>query len=111
MSLVLKGRGIMDMNKLAKEIATWREKKGFITTWDNMLEKLMLVVTEVSEAAQCFRNDDRKGFNEEIADIFIRLFDICGTLDIDIKKEIEKKMEKNKKRPYRHGKKMGDVVQ
>jgi NTP pyrophosphatase (non-canonical NTP hydrolase) len=100
----------MDMNELAKEIVAWREKKGFITTWDNMLEKLMLVVTEVSEAAQCYRNDDREGFKEETADTFIRLLDICGTLDIDIEKEIEKKMEKNRKRPYRHGKKMGDVV-
>lgn len=100
----------VDMNMLAKEIAIWREKKGFITTWENMLEKLMLVVTEVSEAAQCYRNDDKEGFNEEIADIFIRLFDICGTLEIDIEKEIKRKMVKNKKRPFRHGKKMGDVV-
>jgi len=99
----------MGMNELAKEIAQWREKKGFITNWDNMLEKLMLVVSEASEAAECYRNDDRKGFNEEIADIFIRLFDICGTLKIDIEKEIEKKMDKNRERPYRHGKKMGDV--
>ena len=98
------------MNELAREIAEWREEKGFVTGWDNMLEKLMLVVSEASEAAECYRNDNREGFNEEIADIFIRLFDICGTIDIDIEKEIEKKMEKNRNRPYRHGKKMGDVV-
>ncbi|OYD16602.1 hypothetical protein CH333_03040 [candidate division WOR-3 bacterium JGI_Cruoil_03_44_89] len=97
------------MNELAKEIADWREEKGFITSWDNMLEKLMLVVSEVSEAAECYRNDDKEGFNEEIADTFIRLFDISGTLGIDIEKEIGEKMEKNRKRPYRHGKKMGDV--
>jgi len=100
----------MSMNELAKEIAKWRKEKGFVTTWDNMLEKLMLVVSEVSEAAECYRNDDGEGFNEEIADTFIRLFDICGTLKIDIEKEIQKKMKKNRERPYRHGKKMGDVV-
>ena len=100
----------MDMNELAREIAEWREKKGFITKWDNMLEKLMLVVSELAEAAESYREDDKEGFNEEIADTFIRLFDICGTLEIDIESEVKKKMAKNQTRPYRHGKKMGDVV-
>jgi hypothetical protein len=30
------------LNKLAKEIALWREAKGFQTDWSNMPEKLML---------------------------------------------------------------------
>lgn len=34
----------------------------------------------------------------------IRLGDLCGGLNIDLESEIEKKMEKNRKRGYKHGK-------
>ena len=93
------------LNKLSKVIADWRKKKGFKTSWRNMPEKLMLVVTELSEAMEAYRHDDKKNFNEEIADTFIRLFDICGSIGIDIEDEVEKKMEVNKQRPFKHGKK------
>ena len=45
-----------------------------------------------------------ENFKEEIADIFIRLGDLCGSLNINIEEEIIKKMKKNKERPYKHGK-------
>ena len=70
-----------------------------------MPEKLMLVVTELSEAMEAYRHEDIKNFKEEIADTFIRLCDICGSVNIDIEREIRTKMEVNKKRPYLHGKK------
>lgn len=44
-------------------------------------------------------------FEDEIADTFIRLFDLCGGLDIDIEKHIKYKMEFNKNREKLHGKK------
>ena len=92
------------LNKIALGIAKWREEKGFQTEWKNMPEKLMLVVTELSEAMEAYRHADRKNFEEEIADTFIRLFDICGSINIDIENEIKKKMEVNKLRPQKHGK-------
>ena len=92
------------LNKLCKDIAEWREKKGFITGWDNMPEKLMLVVTELSEAMEALRHEDKQNFTEEIADTYIRLCDICGSVDIDIESEISRKMEINKNRPHKHGK-------
>ena len=92
------------MEKLIEEIVNWRKKKGFKTSWDNMPLKLMLVVTELSEAMEAYRIDDKENFNEEIADTFIRLFDICGSVGIDIEKEIAKKMSANRKRPFLHGK-------
>jgi len=70
-----------------------------------MPEKLMLVVTELSEAMEAYRHEDTENFKEEIADTFIRLCDICGSVNIDIEREIRTKMEVNKKRPYLHGKK------
>jgi NTP pyrophosphatase (non-canonical NTP hydrolase) len=62
------------------------------------------VVTELAEAMESYRVQDNDHFREEIADTFIRLFDLCGGLKIDITSEIIKKTEKNKKRPYKHGK-------
>lgn len=35
---------------VADATAEWRKEKGFVTSWDNLGEKLMLVMTEVSEA-------------------------------------------------------------
>ncbi len=94
-----------ELNSLAQEVARWREEKGFVTNWEGMLAKLMLVVTEVAEAAEAVREENREGFAEEVADTFIRLLDICGSIGLDIEGEIRRKMEVNKGRPYRHGKK------
>lgn len=71
---------------------------------DLMLGKLMLVVTEVSEAAEAVRKGDIKEFWDEIADTFIRLLDICGANDIHIESTILGIMKKNRERPFRHGK-------
>lgn len=100
------------MNKTAKEIVKWRKSKGFYTpsslaqreSREAMLGKLMLVVTEVAEAAEAVRHSDPVNFKEEIADTIIRLLDIAGSMDIDIEKEIDLKMQKNALRPVRHGK-------
>ena len=64
----------------------------------------MLIVTELAEAMEAHRHQDHENFREELADTFIRLCDLCGGLNIDIEEEIQKKYEKNKKRPYKHGK-------
>ncbi|MCK5581671.1 MAG: hypothetical protein KAJ18_10425 [Candidatus Omnitrophica bacterium] len=64
----------------------------------------MLIVTELAEAMEAHRKQDDDNFKEELADVFIRLFDLCGGLDIDIEAEIVKKSAKNKDRPYKHGK-------
>ncbi|MBU2540412.1 MAG: nucleotide pyrophosphohydrolase [Candidatus Omnitrophica bacterium] len=84
-------------NRIAREKGFWDEKR-------NVGEMLMLIVTELAEAMESYRLNDKENFKEEIADTFIRLFDLSGGLNIDVEKEIMKKMKKNKKRPYKHGK-------
>ena len=69
-----------------------------------MGNRLMLIVSEVGEALEALRQDDQDGFKEELADVAIRLGDLCGGLGIDLEAEIIKKMEKNKDRPSLHGK-------
>ena len=79
-------------------------EKGFWEKERNTGEALMLIVTELAEAIEGHRKQDEANFREELADAFIRLFDLCGGLGIDIEKEIAEKSQRNKARPYKHGK-------
>jgi len=111
------------LNTLADAISVWREAKGFhtphdiagpisgrhlesgrITNADLMLSKLMLVTTEVSEAAEAVRRGDRENFAEELADAVIRILDIAGTANIDLAQVLAGVMVRNLNRPTRHGK-------
>lgn len=99
----------MSMKELAHSITEWRKTKGFRTPSsieqdELMLGKLMLVVTEVAEAAEAVRHQDFPNFKEEIADTFIRLLDICGTMEIDPQEIIDDKMKINWERTHLHGK-------
>ena len=93
-------------NCIGKRIADNAVNHGFSRpNKRNMPEKLMLVVTEVSEAMEAWRKSDYKNFNEEIADTIIRLLQICYCMKIDLEYEIEKKMVVNESRPFKHGNK------
>lgn len=114
------------LNALAKSIHEGNKERGFDVSKENIGQTLMLVVTELSEALEA----DRKGryakldryyqgiasndlfetfikdtFEDEIADAMIRLFDMAGALGIDIEKHIELKLNYNKTRAMKHGKK------
>jgi len=66
---------------------------------------LALIHSEVSEALEADREGDQANFTEELADVCIRIFDLCGSRSIDLEGAIETKMEKNKGRSYKHGNK------
>lgn len=92
---------VRELTQLCHQTA---KEKGFWDEERNIGEALMLIVTEVAEAMEAHRVEDDENFKEELADVFIRLFDLCGGLGIDIQDEIAKKALRNKKRPYKHGK-------
>lgn len=97
----IKGKSLNELSQICHSIAV---EKGF---WDedrNIGEALMLIVTELAEAMEAYRIQDQENFREEIADTFIRLLDLCGGLGVDIEEEIQKKSDKNRGRPYKHGK-------
>lgn len=97
----IKGKSLNELSRLCHSIAV---EKGFWEKERNIGEALMLIVTELAEAMEAHRIQDDANFKEELADSFIRLLDLCGGLGIDIEEEISKKSQKNKKRPYKHGK-------
>ena len=53
---------------------------------------------------QSFQETIKDTFQDEIADSFIRLFDLCGGLGIDIEKHIDLKLRYNSTRTFKHGK-------
>jgi NTP pyrophosphatase (non-canonical NTP hydrolase) len=75
----------------------WHEKKRETGTL------LALIHSEVSEALEADRKGDTENFAEELADVCIRIFDLCGSRSIDLGKAIEEKMLKNEGREYKHG--------
>ncbi len=98
---LVKGKTLNELSQLCHSIAV---EKGFWDKERNVGEALMLIVTELAEAMEAHRIQDQENFKEELADAFIRLFDLCGGLNVDIEEEISKKSQKNKNRPYKHGK-------
>ena len=104
---------VYNINALSRKVFEAAHEKGFWDTYDKVPEdvkpqivaaKLMLCVTELSEACEDLRVGNTEHFKEEIADTIIRLADICGGLGIDIDAEIDKKSKKNADRPKLHGK-------
>lgn len=104
----------MEINDLVKEAHQNAVEHGFWEDYSAAFKKdivnnaignrLMLIVSEVAEAQDGLRHDDIANFKEELADVAIRLADLCGGLNVDLEKEIKKKMEINRSRPYKHSK-------
>lgn len=78
-------------------------------------EKLLLIVSEVSEATEEMRNGNPftafvqigngkpEGFAIELADAAIRILDLCAACGIDLNEMIRIKHNYNVNRPHRHG--------
>jgi NTP pyrophosphatase (non-canonical NTP hydrolase) len=108
-----------DMPDMQYDIHKWAKERGW---WDrprDFGELMMLITTEVAEAYEEYRNDHEpkevyhstdkyggqkpEGVPTELADIVIRVMDICEFYNINLYNEIRNKMEYNRTRPYRHG--------
>jgi NTP pyrophosphatase (non-canonical NTP hydrolase) len=122
----------MNLKELSKHFHERAKAKGFWDEKREIGTLLMLIVSELSEALEAdrksrhadfkafyARRDDRANwtdfesdfqelikdtFEDEIADTFIRLFDLVGHLGIDIDRHIKLKMMYNQTREHKHGK-------
>lgn len=121
------------INELSKQIHEANRKKGFYEDEKNIGEMLALIHSEVSEALECdrkdkyfkklqlplgnyeqlpdltfqiqFSSDVKDTFEDELADIMIRVMDLAAFKGVDLQKHIKAKMRYNALRPYKHGKK------
>ena len=82
---------------------------------DEILSKLMLITSELGEAAERVRAADFKpdefwrdgnkpdGFGVELADAVIQIMDLCGKLGVNLELRMVDKHEFNQSRPHKHG--------
>lgn len=108
----------MTIDELCQRSWQMAEEKGFHRPDPNFYERMMLVVSECAEAIEEKRKgrptgknysnpgEKPQGIPSEMADIFIRLADMCAQFGIDVTEAIEEKMAYNATRPFRHGGKL-----
>lgn len=123
----------MNIKETMTRVYEINKKNGF---WETPVEtgtRLMLVVSELSEALEADRHGKHVGpmslgaktslndfgdetfndmfktyikdtFEDELADAVIRLFDMAEGMGIDLPFHIDAKLRYNSLRPYKHGK-------
>lgn len=77
----------MDIKRLGLSLSDFQNQENYHAIADN------------------FKLHIKDSFEDEIADAIIRLFDLCGSLGMDIETHIKAKVMFNKGRPRLHGKK------
>lgn len=89
---------MIDLKQLQKDVYQNKVNKGFNITDINM--EFCYAYGELGEAYTAWlkKKDD---LGEELADVAIYLMGISEILGLDLEKEIEHKIEKNKKRIYK----------
>lgn len=83
--------------------AGWHDPQNL----DVINRKLMLIISEVTEAMEEHRSAGRANnfgnFGNELADVVIRTLDLAGFLGVDLEARVRTIMDTNDSRPVLHG--------
>lgn len=112
---VREGKLGISVNEFASEVHENAKNHGWWDEERRFGELIALCHCELSEALEQYRKgqpivgtyngEDGKpeGIPVELADVILRILDMCGRYGIDIGAAIAEKHEYNKTRPYKHG--------
>lgn len=93
-------------SELSEALEAHRKEHHAVKTY-NLLNNCESI--ESQNEKQYFRQEFevavKNSFEDELADVIIRVMDLCGAMNIDIDWHIEQKMKYNLLRPHKHGKK------
>ena len=104
----------MQISELQRSIHQLAIEKGWWQENRKIPELLCLIHSEISEALEAYRikgienwieNGKPEGVAVELADAIIRILDLAEHFGFNMEKEILKKHEYNKSRPFKHGNK------
>ncbi len=98
-----KAKGFWDHRERVVRDPVLGDVEGRVTNPSIIPEKLALVHSEVSEALEALRDDDMVHFEEELADVLIRVLDIAAFCGLSMDAAVEAKVELNSARPRLHG--------
>ena len=119
------------INELSNAVLETAKKNGFYDNERNIAEMLCLIHSEVSEALECdrkgryatsdasltllhekdadifkavFEDQVKDTFEDELADVMIRVMDLAAHKGVNLEMHIALKMRYNSMREYKHGK-------
>jgi len=91
------------LEEIQQEIREINEMNGWFDKDRPFSADVALLHSEVSEMYEGFRHGDWENVHEELADVFIRVLDTAERHGINLRREVERKLAKNRERGYRHG--------
>lgn len=87
-----------ELKKYQEIVFQNKVQKGFNVT--NVEKEFLLLYGEISEAFDAYKKNDTTELAEELADVAIYLLGLSEILNVDLDKEIKRKIDINSKRKY-----------